>query len=80
MAPSLITPPPSRSGETPAITKSACQDQVQVQVQAQDAAAQPDGHWIKLPEALFSSIMAVEPEVNPLYKQSKALSDEWLQT
>jgi hypothetical protein len=74
MAPSLITPPPSRSGETPAITNNACRDQVQ------DAAAQPDGHWIKLPEALFSSIMAVEPEVNPLYKQSKALSDEWLQT
>ncbi|KAM0230056.1 hypothetical protein ACHAP5_011475 [Fusarium lateritium] len=78
MAPSLITPPPSRSGETPAMTNNACQDQVQVQVQ--DPAAQPDGHWIKLPEALFSSIMAVEPEVNPLYKQSKALSDEWLQT
>jgi hypothetical protein len=73
MAPSLITPPPSRSGETPAITNNACYDQAQ-------EAAQPDGHWIKLPEALFSSIMAVEPEVNPLYKQSKALSDEWLQT
>ncbi|KAF5022161.1 hypothetical protein F66182_5748 [Fusarium sp. NRRL 66182] len=67
MAPSaLTTPPPSRSGLEP----------------PRDAASQlldkPEGRWIKLPEALFSSIMAVEPEVNPLYKASKAQSDEWL--
>ncbi|KAF5240881.1 hypothetical protein FOXYS1_15427 [Fusarium oxysporum] len=71
MVPSLITPPPSRSGEaTPA--KDACLNPVN--------GAETEGHWIKLPEALFSSIMAVEPEVNPLYKTSKALSDEWLKT
>ncbi|RBQ74927.1 hypothetical protein FVER53590_13850 [Fusarium verticillioides] len=71
MVPSLITPPPSRSGEaTP--TKDACLYPVN--------GAEPEGHWIRLPEALFSSIMAVEPEVNPLYKTSKALSDEWLKT
>ncbi|KPA42163.1 terpene synthase metal protein [Fusarium langsethiae] len=34
--------------------------------------------WIKLPEGLFSSIMAREPIVNPMYKVSKHLSDEWL--
>ncbi|KAI1070426.1 hypothetical protein LB507_011675, partial [Fusarium sp. FIESC RH6] len=34
--------------------------------------------WIKLPEALFSSIMAVQPEVNPMHMTSKALSDAWL--
>jgi hypothetical protein len=29
---------------------------------------------------LFSSIMSVEPEINPLHTTSKALSDEWLRT
>jgi hypothetical protein len=37
-----------------------------------------DERWIKLPEGLFSSIMAGEPIINPIYKTSKALSDEWL--
>lgn len=37
-----------------------------------------EGRWIKLPEALFASIMAVEPKINPMYKISKALSDDWL--
>ncbi|KAM0345005.1 hypothetical protein ACHAPU_006888 [Fusarium lateritium] len=72
MAPSLITPPPSRCGETSDTSQDSCLDQ--------DQHVKPDGHWIKLPEALFSSIMAVEPEVNPLYRESKALSDKWLQT
>ncbi|KXX79864.1 Presilphiperfolan-8-beta-ol synthase [Madurella mycetomatis] len=39
-----------------------------------------EGRWIKLPEALFSSIMSVEPEINPLYGASKALSDDWLRS
>lgn len=38
-----------------------------------------DGHWIKLPEALFASIMSVEPMINVMHRQSKELSDEWLQ-
>ncbi|KAI1841069.1 hypothetical protein JX266_012727 [Neoarthrinium moseri] len=35
--------------------------------------------WIKLPEALFSSIMSVDPQFNPQYQASKVLSDDWLQ-
>ncbi|KAF4468445.1 pentalenene synthase [Fusarium albosuccineum] len=74
MAPSsLTTPPPSRSGtETP---EHGCLDHIH---HADRLLNEPDGRWIKLPEALFSSIMAVEPEINPMYKTSKALSDEWL--
>lgn len=72
-ASSVITPPPSRSGTlTP---DTACLDHTQDVDKLEDYA---DGHWIKLPEALFSSIMSVEPEINPMYKTSKALSDEWL--
>ena len=43
-----------------------------------DISNEASDKWIKLPEALFSSIMAVEPEVNPMHMTSKALSDAWL--
>jgi len=71
----IITPPPSQSGRlTP--DKIACLEH------GQDGANRVqehvDGRWIKLPEALFSSIMSVEPEINPLHGISKALSDDWL--
>ena len=74
MAPSaVITPPPSRSGTlTP---DNARFDHAR---EADKPKAYTDGRWIKLPEALFSSIMSVEPEVNPLHAASKALSDDWL--
>lgn len=62
----MITPPPSRSGT---LTDDACLSHVD---------EHREGHWIKLPEALFSSIMSVQPEINPLHSASKALSDEWL--
>ncbi|TPX17870.1 uncharacterized protein E0L32_002971 [Thyridium curvatum] len=74
MAPSaMITPPPSRSGASPdnAYFEHAAQNGDKLKEYA-------DGHWIRLPEALFSSIMSVEPAVNPLHSTSKALSDEWL--
>lgn len=74
MAPSaVITPPPSRSGELPG---KACFEQARKN--GEKLAEYTDGHWIKLPEALFSSIMSVEPEINPMHATSKALSDEWL--
>ena len=63
----MITPPPSRSG-----TITPDNDHTH------DADKYADGHWIKLPEALFSSIMSVEPDVNPMHEASKAISDEWL--
>ncbi|KAF4959131.1 hypothetical protein FGADI_1871 [Fusarium gaditjirri] len=46
MVPSLITPPPSRSGEA-TLPKDACLNPV--------SGTEPEGHWVKLPEALFSS-------------------------
>ncbi|CAF3541463.1 unnamed protein product [Fusarium graminearum] len=70
MVPSIITPPPSCAGG-PISPSSICSDHVDIPELA-------DGRWIRLPEALFSSIMAVEPDVNPMYKTSKALSDAWL--
>ncbi|GKU08685.1 unnamed protein product, partial [Fusarium langsethiae] len=70
MVPLIITPPPSCAGG-PISPSSICSDHV-------DIPDQVDGRWIRLPEALFSSIMAVEPDVNPMYKTSKALSDAWL--
>jgi hypothetical protein len=39
---------------------------------------QVDERWIKLPEGLFSSIMAEEPVINPMYETSKGLSEQWL--
>lgn len=63
----MLTPPPSPD--------SARFDHGQVAGKFQEHA---EGRWIKLPEALFSSIMSVEPEINPLYRTSKALSDDWL--
>lgn len=74
MAPSaMITPPPSRSGASPdnAYFEHAAQNGDKLKEYA-------EGHWVRLPEALFSSIMSVEPAVNPLHSTSKALSDEWL--
>jgi hypothetical protein len=70
MVPSIITPPPSCAGG-PISPASICSDHV-------DIADQADGRWIRLPEALFSSVMAVEPDINPMYQTSKALSDAWL--
>lgn len=71
----LITPPPSRSST--ANSTDGCLSLNKAE-QAEQVLDDTDGRWVKLPEALFSSIMAVEPEINPLYKDSKALSDEWL--
>jgi hypothetical protein len=75
----MITPPPSRSGGlTPDSPDSAvCFDHAQEA--AEKLQTLGDGRWIKLPEALFSSIMSAEPEINPLHETSKALSDKWLQ-
>ncbi|KAF4975191.1 hypothetical protein FZEAL_7999 [Fusarium zealandicum] len=76
MAPSaLTTPPPSRSG--PLTHDDACLDYAQNDNQVLEKL---EGHWVRLPEALFSSIMAVKPEINPIYKTSKSLSDDWLRT
>ncbi|GKU12797.1 unnamed protein product [Fusarium langsethiae] len=63
--------PPSCDDDVVSSPKSCYSDYI-------DIAEQADGRWIKLPEAMFSSIMAIEPEVNPLYQTSKALSDAWL--
>ncbi|KAI1746420.1 isoprenoid synthase domain-containing protein [Xylaria scruposa] len=38
----------------------------------------PQEAWVKLPESMFYSIMASEPEVNPLYEKAKSMSDEWV--
>ncbi|OBS15789.1 hypothetical protein FPOA_12190 [Fusarium poae] len=70
MAPSIIIPSSSYVGGHLAST-SICSDHVDIPNEVSD-------RWIRLPEALFSSIMAVEPEVNPMHKTSKALSDAWL--
>ncbi|RSL89218.1 hypothetical protein CDV31_015927 [Fusarium ambrosium] len=67
------TPPPI--GSSTATPTDACLGQVKHDDQSLN---NTDGRWVKLPEALFSSIMAVEPEINPMYKTSKSLSDEWL--
>ena len=70
MVPSIPTTRPSRIGAVIS-PKSCCSDYVDITKQA-------DVRWIRLPEAMFSSIMADEPELNPQYKISKALSDTWL--
>ncbi|RSL42582.1 hypothetical protein CEP54_015431 [Fusarium duplospermum] len=74
MALILPTTPPPNGSSTPAPVDD-CIGQVEHSDQCFDNA---DGCWVKLPEALFSSIMAVEPKVNPMYQTSKSLSDEWL--
>ncbi|KAJ3469712.1 hypothetical protein MRS44_003777 [Fusarium solani] len=74
MAPILLTTP-SPGGAGTATPTDDYLDQVEHADQSLD---NTDGRWVKLPEALFSSIMAVEPKLNPMYKTSKSLSDEWL--
>jgi len=43
-----------------------------------DDGAVSDADWLRIPDSLFYSIMSVEPEVNPNYCESKALSDPWV--
>jgi hypothetical protein len=74
MAPILLTTP-SPGGAGTATPTDDYLDQVEHADQSLD---NTDRRWVKLPEALFSSIMAVEPKLNPMYKTSKSLSDEWL--
>jgi hypothetical protein len=74
-APMVITPPPSVCGT---LSPSDAASVDEARQTAEEPYGQADGRWVKLPEALFSSIMSVEPEINPFYEESKALSDAWL--
>lgn len=72
-ASAVVTPTPASSGAV--ILETTHVERTQGLNESEECTS---GRYIKLPEALFSSIMSIDPEINPLYKTSKALSDDWL--